>query len=139
VIGTTLSHFRILAKIGEGGMGVVYRAEDEKLRRPVALKVLPPDLVGNEERRLRFLREARRGFAPDLVSFHSVPAAFVTTEEPYAREAGCTELPVCLRVPGAGRRRAGAACLARLRGVRGSAEGNRESLLLPSHRLRPAV
>jgi serine/threonine protein kinase len=59
LIGRTLSHFKILAKIGEGGMGVVYRAEDEKLRRPVALKVLPPDLVANEERRLRFLREAR--------------------------------------------------------------------------------
>jgi serine/threonine-protein kinase len=59
MIGKTLSHFKILAKIDEGGMGVVYRAEDEKLRRPVALKVLPPDLVANEERRLRFLREAR--------------------------------------------------------------------------------
>ena len=63
MIGTTLGHFRILAKIGEGGMGVVYRAEDEKLRRPVALKVLPPDLVANEERRLRFLREARTAAA----------------------------------------------------------------------------
>ncbi len=63
MIGRTLSHFRILAKIGEGGMGVVYRAEDTKLRRNVALKVLPPELVGNEERRLRFLREARAAAA----------------------------------------------------------------------------
>jgi tRNA A-37 threonylcarbamoyl transferase component Bud32 len=73
--GRTHSHFRILAKIGEGGMGVVYRAEDEKLRRPVALKVLPPDLVGNEERRLRFLREARAAAAvnhPNIATIYEV-------------------------------------------------------------------
>jgi serine/threonine-protein kinase len=78
MIGTTLSHFRILAKIGEGGMGVVYRAEDEKLRRPVALKVLPPDLVGNEERRLRFLREARAAAAvshPNIATIYEVGEA----------------------------------------------------------------
>jgi serine/threonine protein kinase len=78
MIGRTLSHFRILAKIGEGGMGVVYRAEDEKLRRAVALKVLPPDLVANEERRLRFLREARTAAAinhPNIATVYEVDEA----------------------------------------------------------------
>ncbi len=78
MIGKTLSHFRITAKLGEGGMGVVYRAEDERLRRPVALKVLPPDLVGNEERRLRFLREARAAAAvthPSIATIYEVGEA----------------------------------------------------------------
>jgi serine/threonine protein kinase len=52
MIGRRLSHFRILDRIGEGGMGVVYRAEDEKLQRVVALKVLPPEKLADEERRL---------------------------------------------------------------------------------------
>lgn len=63
MIGRTLSHFRITARIGEGGMGVMYRVEDLRLRRTVALKVPPTDLVRDEERRLRFLREARAAAA----------------------------------------------------------------------------
>jgi serine/threonine protein kinase len=75
MIGRQLSHFRILDRIGEGGMGVVYRAEDEKLQRVVALKVLPPERLADEERRLRFLREARTAAAvthPNIAVIHEI-------------------------------------------------------------------
>jgi serine/threonine protein kinase len=75
VEGTTISHFRILAKIGEGGMGVVYKAEDEKLGRPVALKILPAGLTGDEERRLRLIREARTAAAvshPNIAAVYEI-------------------------------------------------------------------
>jgi tetratricopeptide (TPR) repeat protein/predicted Ser/Thr protein kinase len=82
-----LSHYRLIEKIGEGGMGVVYRAEDTKLRRQVALKVLPPELVGDEERRLRFLREARTAAAvnhPNIAHVYEIDEAdgvvFITME-----------------------------------------------------------
>src|SRR5689334_18196969 len=54
----TLSHYRIVNKIGEGGMGEVYLAEDSQLRRRVALKILPSALAADADRLLRFEREA---------------------------------------------------------------------------------
>jgi Tol biopolymer transport system component len=59
LIGRQLAHFRITAKLGEGGMGEVYRAEDTKLGREVAIKVLPAALTGDADRLARFEREAR--------------------------------------------------------------------------------
>ena len=59
MIGTTLGQYEVLAKLGEGGMGVVYRARDTQLGRDVAIKVLPADVAGHADRPARFDREAR--------------------------------------------------------------------------------
>jgi serine/threonine protein kinase len=87
MIGRTLSHYKILQKLGSGGMGDVYLAEDHELGREIALKVLPPELAESEERRSRFQREAKAVAAlnhPHIVTVHSVEEAegvhFITME-----------------------------------------------------------
>jgi hypothetical protein len=59
VVGTQVSHYRIINRIGEGGMGTVYLAEDTTLKRQVALKFLSPDRLGSRDAAARLLREAR--------------------------------------------------------------------------------
>nr|MCU0247209.1 serine/threonine-protein kinase [Bryobacter sp.] len=78
MIGRTLAHYTLLEKLGEGGMGVVYKARDAHLDRLVALKLLPPDRVGDAARRARFVQEAKAASAlnhPHIVTIYDIDSA----------------------------------------------------------------
>ncbi|MEE9171004.1 MAG: serine/threonine-protein kinase, partial [bacterium] len=75
MIGKTISHYEILSKLGEGGMGVVYKAQDTKLNRFIALKFLPPHISSNDEKKKRLIQEAQAASTldhPNVGTIHEI-------------------------------------------------------------------
>ena len=105
MIGQTLGHYRIDSKLGEGGMGLVYRARDLHLDREVAIKVLPTETVADPERKRRFAQEAKAASAlnhPNILHIYDISAQdgvdFIAMEyvkgETLAQRIGRKELPL---------------------------------------------
>ena len=85
MIGTTLSHYKIEAELGRGGMGIVYRATDTKLDRTVAIKVLPSAALASDDDRERFYREAKAAAQlhhPNIASVFEIDEA-VPSDAPH--------------------------------------------------------
>src|SRR5438105_12387044 len=78
MIGETISHYRILSKLGAGGMGEVFLAQDTKLDRKVALKILPAEVAAHQDRMRRFVQEAKAASAlnhPNIITIHEIDQA----------------------------------------------------------------
>jgi len=89
MVGKSLSHYKILSELGRGGMGIVYKGEDTKLHRTVAIKVLPAAALSSDDDRARFYREARAAASlshPNIAVIHEIDEA-VPSDAPHGTEA----------------------------------------------------
>jgi len=94
MIGKTISHYKFIEKLGEGGRGVVYKADDLKLKRVVAVKFLPPELTRDPEAKERFIQEAQAASAldqPNICVIHEIDET-----KPAPADAGDGQMFICM-------------------------------------------